>query len=416
MQQDVKRFRHLTTAAEICHSVRMRGISPETTAVQRVIGLMSGTSADGVDAALVEIHGHGLTTRVQVLAHATYPYDAALRAQILAASTPQSSSVDLICHLNFTVGECFAEAAIAVARRAGMPLDQIDLIGSHGQTIYHIPQASSVPPRRPSTLQVGEPCVIAERTGITTVADFRPRDMAAGGLGAPLAPYGHYLLFAAPQRPKLVQNIGGIANVTVLAEADMHSLLAFDTGPGNMLIDEALRHFSGGQQHYDAGGQMAAQGRVHQELLAALLAHPFIAQPPPKATGREAFGQALFHTVLERANAFGLSPADVVCTCTAFTAASILLNYQRFIWPRWTIAEVIVCGGGVYNAELMRRLREGVQPCLVTTPETYGYPNEALEAILFALLAYATVHGQPANIPGATGAQRAVILGKIVPA
>ena len=388
----------------------------ENPAVQRVIGLMSGTSADGVDAALVEIHGHGLATRVHVLAHATYPYDAALRAQILAASYPDSSSVDLICHLNFALGECFAEAAMAVARMASLPLDQIDLIGSHGQTIYHIPEMSTAPLRRPSTLQIGEPCIIAERTGITTVADFRPRDMAAGGLGAPLAPYGHHLLFADPQRPKLVQNIGGIANVTVLAAPDVQALLAFDTGPGNMLIDEALRHFSGGQLHYDAGGRMAAQGSVHQELLAALLAHPFITQPPPKATGREVFGQTLLRTVLERASAFRLSPADVVRTCTAFTAASILLNYQRFIWPRWTIAEVIVCGGGIYNAELMRMLHEGLQPCLVTTPETYGYPNEALEAILFALLAHATVHGQPANIPGATGAQRAVVLGKIVPA
>jgi anhydro-N-acetylmuramic acid kinase len=213
-----------------------------------------------------------------------------------------------------------------------------------------------------------------------------------------------------------VQNIGGIANVTVLADADMQGPLAFDTGPGNMLIDEALLHFSGGQQHYDAGGQMAAQGRVHQELLETLLAHPFIAQSPPKATGREVFGQTLFRMVLERASTLQLAPADVVCTCTAFTAASILDNYRRFIWPRWTIAEVIVCGGGIYNAELMRLLRDGLAPCAVTTPDTYGYPNEALEAILFALLAHTTVHGCPGNVPGATGARRAVVLGKIVPA
>src|SRR5215510_2778124 len=235
----------IDTTSEICHSVTMQWASPGIPKVQRMIGLMSGTSADGVDAALVEIQDDSLRPQVRVLAHATYPYDAALRAQILAASYPESSSVDLICHLNVALGECFAAAAITVARTAGVPLDQIDLIGSHGQTIYHIPEASTTPPRRPSTLQIGEPCVIAERTGITTVADFRPRDMAAGGLGAPLAPYGHYLLFADPQRPKLVQNIGGIANVTVLAEPDIHGLLAFDTGPGNMLIDEALHHFSG---------------------------------------------------------------------------------------------------------------------------------------------------------------------------
>ena len=339
-------WRPIDTTSEICHSVTMQWASPGIPKVQRVIGLMSGTSADGVDAALVEIQDNSPRPVIRVLAHATYPYEAALRAQILAASYPPSSSVDLICHLNVALGECFATAAIAVAHTAGLPLDQIDLIGSHGQTIYHMPEASTTPPWRPSTLQIGEPCVIAERTGNTTVADFRLRDMAAGGLGAPLAPYGHHLLFAEPHRPKLVQNIGGIANVTVLADADMYSLLAFDTGPGNMLIDEALRH----------------------------------------------------------------------CTCTAFTAASILDNYHRFIWPRWTITEVIICGGGVYNTELMRLLRDGLAPCAVTTPETYGYPNEALEAILFALLAHATVHGRPGNVPGATGARRTVVLGKIVPA
>src|SRR5262245_47019916 len=250
---DVKRFLLLTTAAEICHSVVMRGTRTEISAVQRVIGLMSGTSADGVDAVMVDGRGHGLTAQVHVLADATYLYDATLRAQILAASYPESSSVDLICHLNFALGECFAEAAIAVAHMAGLSLDQIDLIGSHGQTIYHIPKMSNAPLRRASTLQIGEPCIIAERTGITTVADFRPRDMAAGGLGAPMAPYGHYLLFADPQRPKLVQNIGGIANVTVLAAPDVQDLLAFDTGPGDMLIDGALRHVRRGQEHYAAG-------------------------------------------------------------------------------------------------------------------------------------------------------------------
>jgi anhydro-N-acetylmuramic acid kinase len=214
----------------------MQRASTGTPKVQRVIGLMSGTSADGVDAALVEIQADSLRPQVRILTHATYPYDAALRAQILAASYPESSSVDLICHLNVALDECFAAAAMAVAHIAGVPLDQIDPIGSHGQTIYHIPEPSTTLPRYPSTLQIGEPCVIAERTGITTVADFRPRDMAAGGLGEPLAPYGHYLLFADPRRPKLVQDIDGIANVTVLANADRHDLLAFDTDPGNMLL------------------------------------------------------------------------------------------------------------------------------------------------------------------------------------
>jgi anhydro-N-acetylmuramic acid kinase len=387
-----------------------------TCSVKRAIGLMSGTSADGVDAALVELQGQGVATRVRVLAHATYPYTQELREQILTASYPESSSVDLICHLNFALGTCFAEAALALARSAGMRRDQIDFIGSHGQTIYHIPTASASPVRQRSTLQIGEPCVIAERTGITTVADFRPRDMAAGGLGAPLSPYGHYVLFADPPHPKVVQNIGGIANVTVLADPDIKQTLAFDTGPGNMLIDEALRHYTAGRQPYDVDGQMAAQGTVHQPLLAELLQHPFITHPPPKATGRETFGSPLLHKILKRADALGLSPADVVRTCTAFTVEAIRLNYQRFIFPHWAITEVIVCGGGARNPVLMHMLRERLPSCTVTTPETYGYPNEALEAVVFAVLAHATLCGYPSNIPRTTGAQHGAILGKIVPA
>jgi anhydro-N-acetylmuramic acid kinase len=390
---------------------------PPTTkqSAQHVIGLMSGTSVDGIDAVLATIHGYGRDMQVRVLAHTTVPYPPELRTQILAASYPESSSVDLICHLNFALAERFAEAALAVARHANVPLEQVDLIGSHGQTLYHIPVATTSPPRQASTLQIGEPCVIAERTGVTTVADFRPRDMAAGGLGAPLAPYGHAFLFADPQRPKIVQNIGGIANATVLAEPEVLHTLAFDTGPGNMLIDEALWHFTDGQQHYDVDGHMAAQGTVHQGLLTELLQHPFITQPPPKATGRETFGRPLFRSVLERSHTLGLAPADVVSTCTAFTAESIVLNYQQFILPHWPIAEVVVCGGGACNPLLLGRLRERLQPCPVTTPEDYGYPNAALEALVFAVLAYATWHGEPSNIPRATGARHPVVLGKIIP-
>jgi anhydro-N-acetylmuramic acid kinase len=383
---------------------------------QRIIGLMSGTSVDGIDAVLIEAGRSGLAMQVRVLAHATYPYPPELRTQILAASYPESSRVDLICHLNFALGAHFAEAALAIASAARIPIEQVDLIGSHGQTIYHIPVALTSPARQASTLQIGEPCVIAERTGVTTVADFRPRDMAAGGLGAPLAPYGHFLLFAEAQRPKLVQNIGGIANVSVLAAPDIMQTLAFDTGPGNMLIDEAVRHYTGGAQHYDAEGQMAAQGKVHPELLASLLQHPFLTQPPPKATGRETFGRGLWRTILQQAETLRLAPADVVRTCTAFTVEAVALNYERFIFPRWSIQEVVVCGGGADNPVLLRLLRERLQPLAVTTPETYGYPNAALEAILFALLARATMQGQVANVPCSTGATHAVILGKIIPA
>jgi len=383
--------------------------------VQRIIGLISGTSVDGIDAALIEVRDHGSSTRVHVWAHDTYAYPENLQAQLLAASYPDSSSVDLICHLNAAVGACFAEAAIAIAAAADVPMETVDLIGSHGQTIHHIPVATTTPLRSVSTLQIGEPCVIAERTGVTTVADFRPRDMAAGGLGAPLAPYGHYQLFADPQRPKLVQNIGGIANVSALTETDIMQTLAFDTGPGNMLIDEAARYATGGRQHFDADGQLAAQGQTHTGLLAELLQHPFLTQPPPKATGREAFGKELWQHICDRAADFNLSPADIARTCTAFTVESIALNYEHFIFPQQAIDEIIVCGGGADNPLLMQLFRQRVQPISVVTPEHYGYPNAALEAIIFAMLAHATIHHRPSNIPRTTGATHPVVLGKIIP-
>jgi anhydro-N-acetylmuramic acid kinase len=382
---------------------------------RHIIGLMSGTSVDGVDAVLMTIRGSGLATCVQVLAHDTFPYPPLLRTDILAASDPVTSSVDLICHLNFAVGACFADAALAIADTAGVVIDNVALIGSHGQTIYHIPIASDTPRRQVSTLQIGEPCLIAERTGVTTIADFRPRDMAAGGLGAPLAPYGHYLLFADPTRPKLVQNIGGIANVSVLASPDIMRTLAFDTGPGNMLIDAAVEHATGGAQHYDVDGRIAAQGVVHPDLLSTLLDHAFLSQPPPKATGRETFGAPLWQTLLRRAEACQLAPEDIVRTCTAFTVESLLLNYERFIFPQWAIDEVVVCGGGAVNPVLMTHLRARLAPTAVTTPEDYGYPNAALEAMIFAVLANETWHGNPANIPCSTGAQHPVVLGKIIP-
>jgi anhydro-N-acetylmuramic acid kinase len=383
--------------------------------VQRIIGLISGTSVDGIDAALIEVRDDGLSTQVRVLAYDTYPYPEHLQAQLLAAAYPDSSSVDLICHLNVAVGMSFAEAAIAIADAAGISLEWVDLIGSHGQTIHHIPVATTQPPRMVSTLQIGEPSIIAERTGITTVADFRPRDMAAGGLGAPLAPYGHYQLFADPQRPKLVQNIGGIANVSVLTETDVMQTLAFDTGPGNMLIDEAARYATGGRQYFDDGGQLAAQGQAHAGLLSELLQHPFIAQAPPKATGREAFGKALWKQIRDRADDCNLSLADLARTCTAFTVESIAQNYERFIFPHSAIDEIIVCGGGAENPLLMELFRHRMQPITVVTPEHYGYPNAALEAIIFAMLAHATMHRRPSNIPRTTGAAHPVILGKIVP-
>ena len=376
-----------------------------------IIGLMSGSSVDGVDAALVDVQGQSVDLAVEVLAHASYPYQSTLRDQLLTVSDPETSSVDLICHLNVALGHCFADAAFAVAKVANIPLNQVDLIGSHGQTIYHIPEASDIPPRHMSTLQIGEPSIIAERTGATTVADFRPRDMAAGGLGAPLSPYGHYILFATHGQPKLIQNIGGIGNVTVLTGQGLEQTIAFDTGPGNMVIDEAVHDLTAGRLAFDVDGRMAAKGQVDQGLLNELLQHPFVTQSPPKATGRETFGKHFFQHFFKRSTTLDLSADDVVATCTAYTAETIRCNYQSFILPHWPITEVVVCGGGAQNPTLMRMLAATLPTCRLTTPAVYGYPNEALEAILFALLAYASINGQPNSLPSVTGARHPVILG-----
>ncbi|RMF85280.1 MAG: anhydro-N-acetylmuramic acid kinase, partial [Nitrospinota bacterium] len=250
------------------------------------IGLMSGTSADGIDAALVNIE-EGAAPAVQLVAFATFPYPEEVREEILAVSDPQTGSVDRICRLNFLLGELFAEAALHIMQRGGVEADAVAVIGSHGQTIHHLP-ASRQAGNTGSTLQIGEAAIIAERTGITTVADFRPRDIAAGGEGAPLAPYGHYLLFGRQNVARAVHNIGGISNLTFLpASGNLAEIIAFDTGPGNMLIDGIVTRATAGQKRYDRDGVLAAQGRVHAPLLQWLLQHPYLQRTPPKSTGRE---------------------------------------------------------------------------------------------------------------------------------
>ena len=390
----------------------------------RVAGLMSGTSADGVDAAIVDLGGR----RARVLAFATYPYPAALRRQVLALSGPGAVRVDDVCHLNFALGEVFASALVRLAARSGIPLGSIDLVGSHGQTIRHLPEGRRFRPSQPkrllrrsrlggrrvrSTLQIGEPSVIAERTGITTVADFRPRDVAAGGSGAPLVPYADWVLFRHPRRGRAIQNLGGIANVTWLPPgAALADVLAFDTGPGNMMIDRAAHLATRGRARYDAGGRIAARGRVDERLLAELLRHPYLARRPPKSTGRETFGAPLTDALWRRARR-RLGAADFVATLTAFTAASIADAYRRFL-PR-PIDEVILCGGGARNRTLVAHLGEALRPARVLVTDALGLSADAKEAVSFAILAYATVRGTANNVPSATGARRPVVLGKVVP-
>jgi anhydro-N-acetylmuramic acid kinase len=382
-----------------------------------VIGLMSGTSADGVDAALVRIEGSAKATRVRLEAFHTSPFSPDMRQAILAASDPRTGTVDLLCRLNVALGEVFAEAALEVARRANIAIGSVDLIGSHGQTVQHLPEPSPLGGYLiRATLQLGEPSVIAERTGVMTIADFRPRDMAAGGEGAPLAPYGHYLLFGDAHRTRIVHNIGGISNLTVLpAGGGLADVLAFDTGPGNMPMDGVIARLTGDRETFDQGGTRAAHGRVHQPLIQELLAHPFLHRPPPKSTGREAFGASFLDQVLARGAEVGVMGDDLIATLTAFTVATMVDAYRRFILPQHPDVESVLCGGGSHNPTLTGWLCRELPEVEWRTCDDWGISADALEAVIFAVLAHETACGQPANVPTATGANRAVILGKVVP-
>jgi len=298
-----------------------------------------------------------------------------------------------------------------------MSLTDVKLIGSHGQTVHHLPI-----PRRSgkwsvrSTLQIGEPSVIAERTGVTTISDFRARDVAAGGEGAPLTPYFHFHLLRSRRKSRAVINIGGISNITYLkAGAAIEETIAFDMGPGNMLIDGLVVVLSEGKKRFDRSGSMAKQGEVDHTLLSDLLQHPFLKKQPPKSTGREIFGDKMVEDMLQKGSILGLSFNDIIATATAFTAETIAMNINKFILKKGHLDEVIVGGGGVHNPVLMKALHKLLSPLPVLTFEEIGFDSRAIEAMTFALLAYQTWHGRPTNIPGVSGAYRSVILGKVVP-
>lgn len=410
------------------------------------LGLMSGTSVDGIDAALIEVPADlpgeatdglfqpdgaddgvatgergGLLGSVKVIHWANYPFSDELRRAILSLCDPNAGGkVDEICRMNFVLGEHFARAALRLLEDAGVSPQQVRAIGSHGQTIYHLPW----PEERfgvvtGSTLQIGEPAVIAERTGITVVADFRVGDVAAGGQGAPLVPFADYLLFADPRRGRIVQNIGGIGNFTYLpAGLGQRSIIASDTGPGNMVMDELAARFTGGRLRYDADGRMAAAGRIDNGFLERLLAHPFFARPLPKTTGREEFGAAYVDWLLAQPEAKCMTPEDVMATAAALTVESIAQAYEKYILPdadRRGPVDIIVGGGGGYNPTLLGMLRERLAPRPVWLHEDFGISGDAKEAIAFALLAWATLEGRPNNVPRATGARRPAIMGKIIP-
>lgn len=379
----------------------------------KVVGLMSGTSADGVDAALVNIVRRGGRPKITPIAFTSVPYPRTLQQRLVDVSL--HGHVAEICHMNTYLGELFAKAALKVIRAAKYRPADIQAIGSHGQTIHHLPKGT----REPgvglirSTLQIGEPAVIAERTGITTVANFRPRDMAAGGEGAPLVPYAHAIAFSHARRARLVVNIGGISNVTYLpAGGGTADIRAFDTGPGNMVLDAIVRRATQGSRTYDAGGRWALRGRVNQPLLTELIAHPFLSRRPPKSTGREEFGAPVVRTILDRQKRARVSMEDLLATCAAWTAEAIGSSRR---WVPGEVDDVIVGGGGVSNHAIMASLRTLFAPAPVLTFEDCGWSSKAFEATAFALLAYDLLQGHCTNIPLVTGARHPVLLGSVVP-
>jgi anhydro-N-acetylmuramic acid kinase len=372
-----------------------------------VVGLMSGTSVDGIDAAVVDIQLADETLHVRVLAYSESPIDEPLRQRIHTLFDPAQSRIDEVCEVNVLIGEAFAAAAQSAIRTAGV---EADLIASHGQTVWH----QVAPGHTRSTLQLAEPSIIAERLGVTTVADFRPRDIAAGGQGAPLASWGDALLFGDERLSRAIQNIGGIGNVTwVPPGALWEAMLAFDTGPGNALIDHAVWRLSGGSARYDAGGALATQGRVDDLLLAELLAHAYFVAQPPKSTGRELFGAQFADAFVDRATTHGLSAADIIVTLTAFTAHSIADQYRRFL--PGPPDEVILGGGGSRNPVLVQLLSELLDPAQIRLHEDFGLPSLGREAVYFALMGYEALFGRANTIPSCTGAAHAVVMGKIVP-
>ncbi len=390
-----------------------------------VVGLMSGTSADGIDAAVVDLPPAGKAGAGRLLALTHHAYPAGVSARVLAAGEGRATTAE-ICHLHVYLAELFAEAALAAIGRAGLAPDDVAAIGSHGQTVYHAPEPrdepslGSRPVRVRATLQLGQPQIIAERTGVTTVADFRARDLAAGGEGAPLAPYAHALLFGRPDTGVAVQNLGGIGNVTfVPAGGGPERVLAFDTGPANMVVDGLVRLATGGRETYDRDGARAASGRVHAGLLAELLDDPYFARRPPKSTGRERFGGPYVAAVRSRGATLGVADDDLVATATALTAWSVVRAYRDFLAE--PPHRVLLCGGGARNPTLARMIASAAAETFPGAPPTVeptdaaGVPAEAVEPVAFAVLARETLAGVPAGLPQVTGATRPTVLGVVAP-
>ena len=403
-----------------------------------VAGVMSGTSADGVDVAICRVSPPvqvGRLPRVTVLAHRSFPYAPAVRAEVLASMNAERTSTAALARLSWRLGEVYAEAVAETVARTNL---KPHFVALHGQTIFHdarnsLASGSTASPRSAngagqdgtaavrSTWQTGEPAVVAERLRLAVVSDFRTADFAAGGQGAPLVPMLDLCLFQHKTKNRILLNLGGIANLTALpAGGGAEQVLAFDTGPANMVIDACMERLTG--RTYDCGGGVAERGKIREPILRELMSDPFLLQPPPKSCGREQFGTEFATRLLSFCQEAGAGKRDIIATATAFTGESIQDAYRRFVWPHFgqraplaKATELLVSGGGARNATLMRSLRAGFEPLHVTvrTTEAAGLAVEAKEAAAFALLGWLTWHRLPGNVPAATGAQRPVILGRI---
>jgi anhydro-N-acetylmuramic acid kinase len=375
------------------------------------LGIMSGTSVDGIDVALVRISGQ----IAKLVDFAAIPFPGGIRDAILRLGEGRATTTRQISQLNFLLGEVFGDAALAACRNFRVRPKQIALIGSHGQTVFHQGVASKFCGRPvASTLQIGEPSVIAARTGITTVGDFRPADIAAGGQGAPLVPFVDYMLYRDARVGRAALNIGGIANVTVIPRAaKIEDVFAFDIGPGNMVIDALVKHFTHGRKRFDRNAEMARRGKHLPRLLEEWMRDKYFRKPPPKTAGREQYGEKYVRGLLAHREVRRARAEDVIRTATILTALSILDAVHRFILPRTKVSELIISGGGAHNPLLMAQLEAALPQIEVRRSGALGVPEDAKEAFAFAWLGWETLHRRPANVPGATGAKRAVVLGKV---
>jgi len=380
-----------------------------------VLSMMSGTSADGIDVALARISGAPPNLQAKLLGHTSDKFPTALRKEILHVAEQHSITAGELSQLNFRLGKVFADAASSACRHFRVQVSKIALVGSHGQTIFH--QGRPIPffgAATASTLQIGEPSVIAAVTGITTVGDFRPADMALGGQGAPLVPYADYLLYRHEKFGRVSLNLGGIANITVLPRAAKpNQVFAFDTGPANMLIDALVSHYTHGRRRFDANAQLASQGRSIPALLNELLRDPYLKLAPPKSTGREYYGHAYLQKVLALARRHRAKPNDVIRAATIFTALSVVDALNCFVLRKTKIHQLIVSGGGAHNPLILAQLSAALPGIEVLPSSRLGIPEDAKEAFAFALLAYESFRQRPANLPSATGARGPAILGKI---